>query len=75
MTLDVRLKPGTNGVYHTFSRAGTTAAIRSNVGKCLERTALPISLMRQVAKVDMPEAFDELREGGETSSRRSTDGR
>ena len=35
--------------------------------------ALTTSFMRQVAKVDIRESFAELREDGETSSRRTTD--
>ena len=69
MTLDIRLRPGINGVYHTFSRTGTTAGIDCSLGNCLERTALTTSFMRWVVKVDIREACDELREGGETSRR------
>ena len=72
--LDVRLKPRTNrGVPRSLTpkRRPASTAVQAIV----DRTALTTSLMRQVAKVDIWEACGELREGGETSSRCSTDGR
>ena len=73
--VDIRLKPRTNRGCTTSSLAETMTGTHCSVWNCLERTALTISFVRQMAKVDIRETCAEPREDGETSSQCERDGR
>ncbi len=69
--LTFAINRGRMGVYHVLARR-TTAGIHCSARNCLQRTALTTSFMRQVAKVDTPNACAELRGDSETSLGRWT---
>ena len=48
------------GVYRVLARE-TTAGTHCSAGTCLQRTALTTPLIRQVAKVDIWQAYTEFR--------------